>query len=70
MYYKLFLQLLGVMISSIGSSSRRPASISNIKVSFDTSEKNAKLHVGPTLLKPGPMLLSVASTAVKLVVKS
>ena len=32
--------------------------------------KKPKLHVGPTRERPGPILLNVAATAVKLVVKS
>ena len=69
-FYKFLRQLLGVIISNNGNNSRRPASISKISVSLEKSEKNEKLHVGPTLFKPGPILLRVARTAVKLVVKS
>lgn len=55
---------------SIGNSSSLPASISNIKTIFEKILKSAKLQVGPTPPRPGPMLLSIATTPVKLVVKS
>lgn len=53
----------------MGNSSKRPASISNIRTYFEKLEKTEKFCVGPTISKPGPMLFSVAATAVKLVVK-
>ena len=60
----------GANSRSIGKTSRRPASISNIITHFDMAEKPEKLPVGPTAPSPGPMLLKVAATAVKFVVKS
>ena len=44
--------------------------ISNIITYFENALKCAKFLVGPTMLRPGPMLLMVAAIAVKLVVKS
>ena len=55
---------------SSGNSSRRPASISNIRIYLEKVLKNAKLHVGPTMFNPGPMLLIVAATEVNVVVRS
>ncbi len=55
---------------SIGNSSRRPANISNISTYLLKFEKKPKFLVGPTIDRPGPMLLMVAATAVKLVVIS
>ena len=46
--------------------------IENVKKNGDKAlyEYSEKLEVGPTPASPGPMLLSVAATAVKFVVKS
>ena len=54
----------------MGNISSLPANILNINTIFDISEKEEKFPVGPTTSNPGPILLSVANTAVKLVVKS
>ena len=64
-----FFQVVGEKRISIGNSSSLPANISNIKISFDGTEKNAKLPVGPTASSPGPILFMVAVTAVKLVTR-
>lgn len=53
----------------MGNSSKRPASISNIRTYLEKLEKMEKFCVGPTISKPGPILFNVAATAVKLVVK-
>ena len=53
-----------------GNISRRPASISNMNTSLDSDENQPKLHVGPTRLKPGPMLLMVAATDDNVVTRS
>ena len=55
---------------SIGKSSSLPASILNIRTSFEGIEKKLKLQVGPTSESPGPILFIVADTAEKLVIKS
>ena len=55
---------------SIGMISNLPANISNIITNFDKTEKSPKLPMGPTFPSPGPILLSVAATAVTLLVKS
>ena len=55
---------------SIGKSSSLPAIILNVNTSFEKIEKSAKLEVGPTCERPGPILLMVATTAVKLVIRS
>ena len=60
----------GAKSTSIGKSSSLPASISKISTIFEKSEKNQKFCVGPTALRPGPILLIVVSVAVKLVVES
>lgn len=44
--------------------------MSNIKTILLKGEKNPKFAAGPTSSKPGPTLLSVAATAVKLVISS
>jgi hypothetical protein len=62
--------VLGEKSSIIGKISSLPNSILNIITIFDRSEKPPKLPIGPTTSKPGPILLSVAATAVKFVVKS
>lgn len=58
------------MITSMGKSSSRPASMSNISTHLDRGLNNAKFWVGPTSSSPGPILFRVASTAVKFVVRS
>ena len=51
----------------MGYSSSLPASISNIRTYLDAREKWPKFAVGPTAERPGPMLLNVAATEVKIV---
>lgn len=68
--FYIFFQVDGENNNSIGNSSRRPASISNISTNLDKIEKPPKLQVGPTAPSPGPMLFKVAATAVKFDVKS
>lgn len=53
-----------------GRSSRRPASIAKLNTSLEKFENPAKVDIGPTPARPGPILLSVAATAVKLVTRS
>ena len=65
-----FFQLDGAMSMRSGNISSLPASISKIKTRREPSENPPKFPVGPTTESPGPILLSVAKTAVKLVVKS
>lgn len=55
---------------STGKSSSLPASISNIRTHLEKGLNRLKFWVGPTSSNPGPMLLKVAATAVKFVVKS
>ena len=64
------IQVRGANRSSIGNSSRRPASMSNIRIYLLMGLKIPKLQVGPTLESPGPMLFKVAAIAVKFVVRS
>ena len=52
---------------STGKSSSRPTSISKVSTSLLKALKAAKFLAGPTPASPGPMLLIVAATAVKLV---
>ena len=54
----------------IGKISKRPASISKHKSSFDGKEKAAKLPIGPTISSPGPTLFKQADTEVNDVTKS
>ena len=54
----------------MGKSSSLPTSISNIKTNFVKSVKNPKFSIGPTIERPGPILLIVATTEVKQVVVS
>ena len=65
-----FRQVLGRNKSSIGRISSLPASISKVRTILLKSEYALKLQVGPTAARPGPMLLKVAATAEKFVVKS
>ena len=63
-------QMEGWKRISIGKSSSLPASISNISTTLDNAEKSEKLLIGPTSLRPGPILFMVAATAVKVVTRS
>ena len=65
-----FFHTAGVSSISIGYSSRRPASISNIRIYLVTGCIKPKLQVGPTLERPGPMLLNVQATEVNTVSRS
>ena len=62
-----FFQVDGVKRISIGKSSNLPASMSKESIILDMGEKSAKFCVGPTKSRPGPILLKVHATAVKLV---
>lgn len=53
-----------------GNISKRPASISKQKTSFDNGENAEKFPVAPTSSIPGPILLSVAITELNVVAKS
>ena len=44
--------------------------MSIVRTRVEKSEKMPKLPVGPTIPRPGPILLKVAATAVKLVTRS
>ena len=69
-FYLAFIQVDLLNNTRIGIISSRPASISNMRIHFDNIEKPAKFPVGPTTFKPGPILLNVANTAARFVVKS
>ena len=69
-YHQPFFQTAGVTSMSMGYSSRRPASISNMRIYLVTGCMILKLQVGPTLERPGPMLLKVQATDVKMVSRS
>lgn len=60
----------GINNNNIGYISNLPANMSSISTIFDNTENCAKLPVGPTTLSPGPILLNVAATDVKLVTAS
>ena len=49
----------------MGKISNRPASISKLSSSLANGAKAEKFPVGPTMPKPGPMLLIQALSAVK-----
>ena len=53
-----------------GKISSLPASISNVRTSLEKQENMEKFPFGLTSSKPGPMLLMVAATAVKFVIRS
>ena len=53
-----------------GKISSLPANISKISTHLEKWENNPKFCVGPTISRPGPILLKVAATAVKFVVRS
>lgn len=50
--------------------SSRPNNISKLSTYLERSENPEKLHDGPTLLKPGPILLMQVTTDENVVVKS
>ena len=52
----------GASIISTGIHSSLPSSISRLSVYFESVESSEKLHIGPTLLSPGPMLLKQVVT--------
>ena len=64
------LHRLGLNNIKSGKISSLPASISKTRTIFEKSLKRPKFSDGPTSSRPGPMLLIVAATAVKFVVKS
>ena len=53
----------------MGKTSSRPMTIQAVRASLLTGENRAKLPMGPTASRPGPMLLMQATTAVKVVPK-
>jgi hypothetical protein len=61
------LQVLGENRIRKGYNSKRPNSISADKRIFEMERKPEKLPVGPTIFKPGPILLRQETTAVKFV---
>ena len=68
----MFLEFLPCILTnniSNGKISRRPASISKVRISFENQENMPKFPVGPTSSRPGPILLKVAATAVKFVIR-
>ena len=54
----------------MGKSSSLPASISKISTIFEIGDKNPKFDVGPTISRPGPILLRQDATDVKFVTRS
>ena len=60
----------GANNSNIGKISSRPTSISNDNSSFEAGENAEKFPVGPTMPKPGPILLIHALKAVNVEIKS
>jgi len=48
---------------------KREYKLTQYKINFKNGENNPKFEVGPTAPSPGPMLLNVASTALKAVIK-
>ena len=65
-----FFHVDGANNNKIGKISNRPISISIDNTSLAKIEYPEKLLIGPTELKPGPILLNVAVTAEKFVSKS
>ena len=59
-------QAVGENSRSIGKISSLPKSIQSERMIFEKPEYCEKLPTGPTIPSPGPMLLIVATTAVKL----
>ena len=59
-----FLYTDGVNNSSIGQISKRPISIFSERIILERGENMLKLPAGPTISRPGPMLLIHAITAV------
>ena len=53
----------------MGKTSSRPMTIQAVRASLLRGENRAKLPMGPTASRPGPMLLMQATTAVKVVPK-
>ena len=65
-----FFQIEGVNAASMGIISSLPSIMHVVKTILLRFEKSAKLPMGPTSSKPGPMLLMVAITAEKEDIKS
>ena len=65
-----FFHVYGLINNNIGNNSSLPANISKIITILERFEYIEKFPVGPTILSPGPILFNVATTAVKLLVKS
>ena len=53
-----------------GEDLQSPASMSKVSTSVEKFEYIEKFCVGPAISRPGPILLKVAATAVKLVIRS
>ena len=66
---RLVIQTSGESRKRSGKISRRPNSMSAESTNFEKSEKALKFPVGPTMPRPGPMLLKVQMTAEKVVSK-
>lgn len=64
-YLCYFRQSDGENKSSIGKSSKRPASMSKVKTILETSGNEPKLLTGPTTSKPGPILFKQEAIAEK-----
>ena len=56
-------QNVGVKIITIVNSSKRPSNIAKVQIQVWKSVSTAKVVAGPTRLRPGPMLLTEATTA-------
>ena len=54
----------------IGKISSLPACIPKLRITFEKLFNSAKLNAGPTFPNHGPILLNVAATALKAVIKS
>jgi hypothetical protein len=63
-------QNCGVNSTSTDSSSSRPSSMPKVQTQVWKSLSPPKLPAGPTSPRPGPMLLTQATTAVKAVTTS
>ena len=68
--YSFFIHIDGANIISIGIHSSLPSSISRLSVYLERFESSEKLQVGPTLIRPGPILLKQVVTEVNDEVKS
>ena len=69
MRFQDLLQAFLLNSTSTGRISKRPIIIHKESTNLDRGENAEKLPMGPTISKPGPMLLMHATTAVKEVPK-